>query len=665
MLTAGYTTFNLGMHGGRDPRLIREDQVSKAINMSIKGGSWKTRPGANHLELDFGSRTNDAKIFKTGKFQGMSLYSQSGFSELHLCIEGNYFRISLDNMRTRIRNPASGAGSSTVDRVIFQQHGRYMLKQDGVTAPVIVDSGVVRNPVDQELPLGYFMASGNGYLVVSSADRSKFWVSDHYGGTTATIYEGSGNPITGEDYGPLTFNDATAYYFFKGAFEATNQSVGPITSMHFMSELDRAEGHGPLIVGHQSGLFAYDLGIPRQDWVVKAIGKQILQNIGSTAHDQVVHLNGDLGFKSVDGLRTLHYSRSTHSERLSQRSMSHELDCWLDHEIDWLLYAGSGCVFDKQWFSTGMPEQFVTSVEDEARADIVHRGLFVHEFDVLSGTTEESPSVYSGLWTYPNRKVLFVTSGIVDGAERMFVMTMNSDGENELWEQTSQATHDDGNIRIRSRLDLGVRFFDDIGQAKAIEAGYVYFGDVQQSLELEMRYSFDSDPEWQDWARIAKRVPIDVCEDLLSENCFTEGMALMPQTYPRHPIPKPNRCEPLPGRRELRSTGRELRVQIESLGHYRLDAFEMEASPLGRANVIDFKESCEDLTLLEPDPLLSKCQDDYRYTNENPIIETDYEQRYKITDRRCGGGSERGLPGTIVQPIDEAVQKEQSCPSCG
>lgn len=637
-LRAIYASFNKGMHSGRDPRLLDPAHCSKAINMTVKGGYWRTRPGAENLtdDINWSSRTSSKNIFEEGKFQGMAIYTQPGQSELHVCVSGNIFRISLDNMKARIANPPSGAGSPEADRVVFQQHNRYMLKQDGVTAPVIIDGGIVRNPVDSELPLGYYMASGSGYLFVSSPDRSKFWVSDHYGGDNGIYYNGSTtNPITKSSYGPLTFNDATAYYLDKGSFAPADSGIGPITSMGFMSQLDRAGGHGPLIVGHSRGIWAYDFGIPRQEWVAQQIGSEVLKDVGSVGHENIVNLNGDMGFKSHDGLRTIRYSRATHTERLQHKSISHELDGWLDHEVSWMADQGSGCVFDRQWFSTAMPEQLIISDKNDIRSEVVHRGLFVHEFNVMTGLSDDHPSVYSGLWTYPGRKISGVTSGVVAGEERMFLMLKTPDGKNELWEQTTGAVHDDGNTRIRTRLDLGIAQFQesDISDVKRVTGGYVSFSDVQGDLELNMKYSFDGDPVWNDWSKISKKVPVDFCNGVVDEDCFDQNAGLFPQSYRRIPLPKFPKKECLPGRSKLRTTGHELRIQVNGTGHFKLDNIELVASRVADGGGgSELKVDCRDLRDVDEDPMLVTCQNDYEYSES---VENSYGEQWPTATDRC------------------------------
>jgi|GEM_PF-5562072 len=621
-----YSTFHRGMHSGRNLRLLQADQAQKAINLSIKGGYWRTRPGARKVELQWDSfAANAQSIFENGRWQGASFYHRAG--ELHTTIDGNNFRIDIETGCVELANPPSGPGDPTVERVIYAEHDRYLLRQDGLTSPLIIDGGIVRNPNAGELPVGYYMASGAGYLVLGDVGRRCFRVSDFYGpadsylqndGTTGT----PPNPITGLGYGPLTFNDSTAYYLNNGSFCPSNWAVGEMTGMAFISELDEETGSGNLMVGFENGWYSYDLNIPRPLWTQQPLGRQILQRVGNSSHYGITHLNGDLAFRHNDGIRTIAQSRNDYSRRHDKRSFSHELDGWMDYEVDWLLWANHQDVFDEQLFSTAMPEQQFIDDDEGGRYEAVHRGIFAYEFDVISQSqNEEHPPTYSGLWTYPQRRVLGIHASVIAGEERMYIWMKTPDGKNELWEQTVDEPFDDRNIRIRSRLDLGLRRFVNNGSPakahkKRLSGGEIYIDSIIGDLELDVSYRWDSAANYHDWTTLtfAASHQQECCDD------YCEPVGYYPHDRPAIPLKSvedPEECDPVTGRSA--NVGHELQVRLEALGHFEFVGLKMDADDKGSENRYDLDANCDSLEDAERTASRGCTANDYRYIEDEPI----------------------------------------------
>lgn len=90
----GFSVLARGMDGGREPNLIRPDQVAAAVNGTFRGELLKTRPPFWKRGLTFADAETRTRF--TGKFQGAMFYEANTPAHI-LSVGGRLFRVETDD----------------------------------------------------------------------------------------------------------------------------------------------------------------------------------------------------------------------------------------------------------------------------------------------------------------------------------------------------------------------------------------------------------------------------------------------------------------------------------------------------------------------------------------------------------------------------------------
>ena len=189
-----------GMDGSKDPILTPKTALYYAQNVTFRGGSGpKTRPG-------FRYRSNLSTT--TGLFQGWSVHHAvlTGVNSVILAVVGG--RVLEYNPATNTTSDLSsqtGYTMSATKPVYFCQASRFTVIQDGDSEPLIYaineqskklfkrnELGNTAIPVAEKIPIGTFMAYGQGRLFVAVKEEntvpSAIWAGDiSFGGSTGKI----------------------------------------------------------------------------------------------------------------------------------------------------------------------------------------------------------------------------------------------------------------------------------------------------------------------------------------------------------------------------------------------------------------------------------------------------------------------------------------------
>ena len=123
----GFAAMTKGMHSGLDPRLLDSNgQFAYGVNVTTRGGTVGTRPAFAHL-----GKVGD------GLFQGAATYSLDESDHIVFCVSG---RVVVRNGTTGALTEIAGRTmSATADRVFMTQVYRWMVVQDGVSRPIVVE----------------------------------------------------------------------------------------------------------------------------------------------------------------------------------------------------------------------------------------------------------------------------------------------------------------------------------------------------------------------------------------------------------------------------------------------------------------------------------------------------------------------------------------------
>lgn len=148
--------FSSGQHNGLTPALSNSSYY-QGVNVHARNGYAAVRNPDVQIRLS---------EHLTGRYQGSTVYNPGTGERVVLVIDGNLYEIWSNGTVNAISTDTPL--STEVSRCQFVQANRYLVVQDGVNTPVVVEDATYT--VRDTIPIGRYMASGNGYLAVVSAN---------------------------------------------------------------------------------------------------------------------------------------------------------------------------------------------------------------------------------------------------------------------------------------------------------------------------------------------------------------------------------------------------------------------------------------------------------------------------------------------------------------
>ena len=335
----GFSTLARGVDSGSDPALIGRDQVALAFNTTFRRDFPECRPGWAKLTLT-------GAYFQLGRWQGAHSYiDDSGVPSIIASIGGSIVRFNILNNVVTNLSTASGLSNTTKPPLVWMvQAERYLLIQDGLSIPLTWEGASLTrsNPVafgGVNLPVGCMMEYNNGRLWVTLDDRKSFVAGD-------LAYSITG---TAADVLSFTEND----FIDGGGSFGMPSSAGRINAMKSVAIQDSTLGQGPLQVFGQAGSASMNAPFDRTTWqqLDSPIQSVSLIAPGPVGQYAVATINGDLWYRSQDGIRSFMVARRDHGTWVNT-PLSHERSRILDRDDPYLLQHTSAVVFDKRLLST-------------------------------------------------------------------------------------------------------------------------------------------------------------------------------------------------------------------------------------------------------------------------------------------------------------------------
>ena len=488
----GFLTLERGMDSGRTPASLPRNQVSMAINATFRGGHPRTRPGWIKRNLAFLDSDSELDVdlvagFMDGQFQGASFYEGGmAASSLVASISGRLYRISVEHgFRVQDITPTV-ANSARRTKAWFCQAEEFLLVNDGQSKTIVYNGGTPwRLTKDNELPVGTCMAYGQGRVWVALPNGYSFAAGD-------LVYSASGTPESGfrDSLLKITEND----FLSEGGHFAVPPNSGGIKALQFTNNLDTSMGQGPMLVFTPNLIASIQAPIDRTAWkdLEYPIATVALQGYGALSDRSVAVVNGDVFYRSEDGIRSFAIARREFGQ-WGNTPVSAEMNRILERDSHNLLEYSSAIVFDNRLLSTVSPYW----VQGHG---VPHRGLAVLDFDILSRMHGSQPPAWDGLWTGLN--ILQLVKGRFNEEERCFAFVLNGANQIELWELSRDEPHDrveGGASRIEWSLELKGLDFDTPFSLKQLEYGEVFVEDLQGEITISAEYRPDEYALWVDW----------------------------------------------------------------------------------------------------------------------------------------------------------------------
>lgn len=344
-----------------------------------------------------------------------------------------------------------------------------------------------------QLPPGRMGAYGMGRNWVCLVDGKQFLASDLVGGSSGTV---------ANNYRDAVLQVTENIYLAGGGNFTVPGSVGDITFMAFTATLDTSLGQGPLQVGTAQGIFSCNAPVDRLTWqdLTNPILTESLIAFGGLSQNATVLANGDLIFRSEDGIRSLILARRDFGT-WGNVPISREVDPELAKDQADLLTFGSAIVFDNRLLMTASP--------NGSDHGVYHRELVALNFDPISSLRGKAPAVYDGMWSGLN--ILQLVTGRFQNKQRAFAFTLNGFSDTlEVWEilksaDTAISDNDTDSPRPVTLSFESASLFNypkndpRFHMLKRLVDGEIYVDELRGKVHFEVLYKPDQWPCWVPW----------------------------------------------------------------------------------------------------------------------------------------------------------------------
>lgn len=471
---------------GANPLLVPRNLAANAMNRWMRYDRNSNRAPFQNLRLNF--ETNEARIwFQGGNIQGAYFYnSYPSFLDPYLIVSiaGRIFKIQIKGRDANVTTLFQG-NEPVLTHAWFAQGFEWLVVQNGLDKPILWDGITARRAVDNEVPVGSVMATIHGRLVVASADgTNQIAVGDIVYGETQT-----------STIDIIKFTE-TQYWAEGGAFGAPVY-VGDLMGMAAMPYLDTGTGQNELVILGTEGAVSMDLSRPREQWKDSQLLRISLIGGGCASSHSLATLNGDLFFRSAEGIRSYRNARSEFNQSWNQSPISTDVRRWIDYDAPDLLQYNSQVSWNNLLLSTCYPRlQGPNNLY--AGFHRYHEGFVVMDCQPESNTVRAGSPIWQGMWT-GIRPVCFV-EGRIENNNRCFAFSYDRDGKNRLYEIVKEGfdTFEGERRKMFSFYDTPA--FGTIERTtsnfenKQINGGELELSRFQEEVDIELSLKPDNSP---------------------------------------------------------------------------------------------------------------------------------------------------------------------------
>lgn len=517
----GFQSLESGVDSGLSPLVIQPNQVAFAVNTTFRGGFPTQRPAFKLLDLCFESEAVQDD-FEDGLWQGAAFYQADDNRNLLICsISGQQFAIDPnDNFSVKEISLAGDLNPDNLRYAWFCQAENYMVIQDGQSRPLIYNGSVMRRALDDEIKAGTCMAYANGRIWYASSNGLSYRATDLVGGPSGT---GTNR------YRDAVLKETENTYLNEGGDFAVPENSGGINAMVSPGAIDSSLGQGPLQVFTRNKVFSVNAPLDRTTW--KDVQYPLVTvsqcNYGALSGRSAVPVNGDVFYRSADGVRSLILAQRQFGT-WGNTPISFEMQRILRYDSLNLLRFSNAVLFDNRLLMTCAPHHVLDH-------GVYHSGLIVLDFDMISRMGTKSPPAWEGIWT--GIRILQLVTGVWDDVERCFAFVLNTDKEIELWELSKSDWWDyDGTGRVIWSFETRSMFTQTPLVKKRLYTGDLFVDGIQGKVDFDVKYRPDQYPGWVDWHSWCECAAVRNCT--LEDDCL-QIVCLKPQYRPKMRLPLP------------------------------------------------------------------------------------------------------------------------------
>lgn len=286
-------------------------------------------------------------------------------------------------------------------------------------------------------------------------------------------------------------------YLVGGGSFVTPTNDGEIRALNYTVIQDdtlSGQGQGNLYAFTPSAIYAIHVTPDRASWVTQATPLITLSQRGNggISDRAIVPVNGDLFYRSPDGIRSLAISLR-YQDQWANTPISNEASRALDRDNRALLRYASGVSFDNRCLTTCLP--FETDV------GVAFKGIVALDFDLISGIASKLPPAWEGM--LEGLDVLRVLQANFGGLERCFAFVLGRESQQiELWELTLGERFDNnrtGEARVTWMFETPSFTWGDPFKMKRLESIELWIDRLFGTVDFQVWYRPGSSACWYAW----------------------------------------------------------------------------------------------------------------------------------------------------------------------
>ena len=366
---------------------------------------------------------------------------------------------------------------------------------------------------------GHSSANGaNGTWTCASGTTGSTIVINLANGTS-TVATGTGGFVAKANSGSvsdiLRFSETT--FLDEGGALEVPSFLGRVTGMIFMPIQDTGTGQGDLLVFSDQGVASFAVSVPRSQWKqTSGFQRVAFSTVGATSHESLVASNGDVFFRSFDGLRTYRNARAELNS-FGQVPISAELNSVLPYDTLSMLSTCSAVVFDNRLLFTASPKIDYTGVPSSRSVTrpVTFSTIAALDFTTLSSVGAKRTASYDGMWK--GFDVTRLVSGLIRGKPRAFVFCVDylNGGANTLWEMTTDAPYDEplnsDPVPIQSILETRTFALGSPAEVKKLIRADLWIANLRGSTNFNVYWRPDEYPCWRIWHSFTRCAQVENC----------------------------------------------------------------------------------------------------------------------------------------------------------
>jgi len=369
--------------------------------------------------------------------------------------------------------------------------------------------------------------------------------------------------LSGQESDVLNFQE-DGYLASGGVLSAPSQ-MGKIQALCFPTIADTATGQGDLLAFCDNGVCSFAVSLPRSQWKKSSSFTRVtLADIGVLGDQTVTNVNGDIFFRSHDGVRSYRNASAT-QDTPGQNSISAELKSLLSADSSKLAGSSSGIYFDSRYLMTawGKPTY--------GGGQTVYGSIFSLDFSAVQRNNKANTvwPAYDGAWTGLN--VYQLVRGIFSQKERAFAFC-DVFGTLSIYELLPERTYDFsvGVITpIKAIVETRSFEFEKPYVLKKLSRADLWLSNLQGQVDFKVYFRPDKFPCWIEWATFQKNAKMNYCPTS-PEEWVEKVPTSLPQFRPQVRLSTPpDTIDPATNR--LFRMGYEFQLRIEWVGCASLD----------------------------------------------------------------------------------------------